>query len=272
MKNKVLILGTGTSTGVPVIGCHCEVCESSDPKNQRMRCSLLLQTSSGIKILIDASTDLRTQALKNKVDKIDAVIFTHDHADHTHGVDDLRPFCFGPPQKEIPTYTSSICAESLRSRFPYIFKTNEVFSKNKPILGGGIPRLKLMEVPEGVEVKIFDESFFFFLLPHGHTQTLAVIHQKLAYLVDCKSIPDKVIDFLTNRGVELLIIDCLKSQAHQTHLSVNESFDYIEKITPKRAGLIHMTHDLEHTKLSQLAEKRFGSGVFPLYDGQILEY
>ncbi|MFW5887932.1 MAG: MBL fold metallo-hydrolase, partial [Bacteriovoracia bacterium] len=135
--NQLTILGSGTSTGIPMLGCDCPICSTTDqkPKNKRFRTSVLITTSKGHKIIIDTPPDLRSQLLKNKVDTIDAAIITHEHADHVHGIDDLRPFCFGNPRKEIPVFTNPTTAIDLTARFPYIFQRQQFFSKNKPILG-----------------------------------------------------------------------------------------------------------------------------------------
>ena len=118
-ENSILILGSGTSTGIPIPRCSCSTCTSSNPKDHRFRTSLLLQTAQGSNILIDTTPDLRSQVLINQVEKIDGVVITHDHADHIHGIDDLRPFCFGPPLHPIPLWTSQHNAKTIISRFPY---------------------------------------------------------------------------------------------------------------------------------------------------------
>lgn len=268
-KNTLIALGTGTSTGIPMMGCHCQVCTSLDFRDKRLRTSIFIETKNGNKILVDTTPDLRTQFLENKISDIDFVIITHEHSDHVHGIDDLRPLTFGPPQREIPIYCNDETSKILQKRFEYIFAKKD---PNKPILGGGIPRLSLNEVTLMKETIIKGEKFFFFNYPHGHGETMGFIHEKMAYIVDCMEIPDKIISILKKEKLEFLIIDCLKHGPHSTHLNVDRAFDYIQKIGPKRAGLIHMGHDLSHRQLAKVADDRFGNIVFPLYDQQKINY
>lgn len=262
--NEIIILGSGTSTGVPTLGCKCSVCTSNKTKNKRLRSSILLKTSEAKHIIIDTTPDLRTQLLNNSIDYIDAAIITHEHADHTHGIDDLRPFCFYH-RPQIPVYTSDECAKLLEVKFPYIFKRDEFF-KNKKILGGGIPRLDLVRV--GLQETIENLDFTFFELPHGHTNTIGFYVDKFAYIVDCASIPKKIIEFLKNQELELLIIDCLRTKPHDTHLNLEQSLSYIEKINPKMARLTHLSHEFEHDEFSNKLRRESMLNILPLFDGQ----
>ncbi len=265
------LLGSGTSTGVPIPGCPCNVCQNTNQKNKRMRTSVLITTEQNQNIIIDTGPDLRTQLLKNSITNIDAAIITHDHADHVHGIDDLRPFCF-LHNKEIPIYTHTDCANSLRSRFPYIFK-EDFFNKDKPHIGGGVPRLKLREIDKTPSInKVLDQNFYFSLLPHGYTHTMAVIYKKLAILVDCHEIPNDLIIKLREMELEYLIIDCVKEGTHQTHLTLDKSFQYIKEIKAKRSILVHMGHELEHQSLEEKCFKEFGESVFPGYDSLQLSF
>ena len=271
MSNEITILGSGTSTGIPMLGCHCRVCESNDPKNKRMRTSIHIKTPRN-SILIDTGPDLRAQLLRNKIENIDLTIITHDHADHTHGIDDLRPLCFGPPVKEIPIYTTSECLCALEVKFPYIFKAHEIFTKDRPALGGGIPLLSLNEIKAPASSNIRGEAFEFLKLNHGYGHTLGIIHEKFAYIIDCHELTTDQLDLLEAKKLDLLIIDCVTDSPHKTHLSENKAFEYIHKILPKRAGLIHMNHALEHSELGKRAQEEFDFPVFPLYDSQRLKY
>ena len=269
-KNSVIALGTGTSTGIPMVGCKCKVCTSSDPHDKRLRSSLFIETAKGKKILVDTTPDLRAQLLAAKISDIDFVIITHDHADHLHGIDDLRPLCFGPPIKEIPLYCNTQTKISIEKRFEYIFAKRDPV-KN-PIIGGGIPRLVLNSVNLLQKTIIDGEEFLFFNYPHGHGETLGFIFNRMAYIVDCMEIPDQVMQVLQSAKLDLLIIDCLKRGEHTTHLTVDRCFDYIKKINPERAGLIHMGHDLSHLELTSIALDEFGKKVFPLYDQMKLTF
>jgi phosphoribosyl 1,2-cyclic phosphate phosphodiesterase len=264
-QNTIIALGTGTSTGIPMIGCVCSVCTSLDHRDQRLRSSLYLETKKGQQILIDTGPDLRQQFLTNKISAIDFAIITHEHADHLHGIDDLRPLCFGPPPKEIPIYTNEVTKTAIEARFPYIFNYG-----GKPIIGGGIPRLNLVAVELEKNVMINGEEFFFFNYPHGYGVTMGFIHDTFAYVVDCYELPEHLIKILKEKKLKLLIIDCLQRKPHATHLTVEKCFDYINQIKPERAGLIHMGHDLSHKNLESMARKEFGESVFPLYDQQKL--
>lgn len=268
--NSVIALGTGTSTGVPMIGCKCKVCTSLDHRDQRLRTSILIESASGKKILVDTTPDLRTQFLNNKIYDVDFVIMTHDHADHLHGIDDLRPLTFGPPVKEINIYCNKKSYESIEKRFEYIFLPKD--PKKHPPIGGGIPRLKLNEVELLKNVNIFGEEFFFFNYPHGHGETMGFIHQGMAYIVDCMEIPSELLAILKKKKIQLLILDCLQRKPHSTHLTVERSFNYIKEIKPERTALIHMGHDLFHRELLKLSSDQFGKKVFPLYDQLKLFY
>jgi phosphoribosyl 1,2-cyclic phosphate phosphodiesterase len=268
--NKITILGCGTSTGVPILGCKCRVCQSTDARNRRLRSSVILETSSGKNILIDTSPDLRTQLLRSHIDRINAAIITHDHADHTHGMDDLRPFGFIQGET-LPIFTDGVTAHSLREKFPYIFKRETVFA-NTPILGGGIPKLELREIKPREEVAILDEPFEFFPLPHGHTDTLAVRHRAMAYVVDCRDIPPDVVQKLRDSRLELLIIDCLRPQPHQTHLHLDLTLKFIHAIAPRTAVLTHMGHEWDYLDLTSRLRDRGVKNVFPAQDAQSFLY
>ena len=263
--HKVTILGSGTSTGIPLVGCRCPVCLSDNPKNKRLRTSVYLETAYGKRILVDTTPDLRVQLLTYKIHQLDAVIITHEHADHLHGIDDLRPLCFGRPPKRIPVHAAKSVVETITDRFPYIFRPRQ------PVIGGGIPLLDLHSMEEGKK-KIQEEQFSFFMLPHGVGETMGFIHGKFAYLIDCHVVPDKVVERLRELELDFMLIDCVRRQAHQTHLNVEKAFDYIKRISPKRAGLIHMAHQLDHQVLQKEAEVFFDFPVFPVYDGQKIDY
>ena len=272
-KNRIIALGTGTSTGIPMIGCSCKVCTSLDHRDQRMRTSIYVETDSGKKFLVDTTPDLRAQFLRSKISDIDFGIITHDHADHLHGIDDLRPLTFNPNKTVIPLYTDARTKKNIERRFDYIFRKPE---PGKTALGGGLPRLSLNAVPMEKKITIQGEAFLFFNYPHGHGNTTGFVHQsrssRMAYIVDCMEISPHLLKLLSDMKLDLLILDCLKRGHHTTHLSVDQAFEYISVIKPERTGLTHISHDLFHTELERLAFSRFGKKVFPLYDEEELFY
>jgi phosphoribosyl 1,2-cyclic phosphate phosphodiesterase len=267
--NKITILGSGTSTGVPILGCKCSICQSIDRRNKRLRTSILLETFNKKTILIDASPDLRTQLLRSNTMQLDAVVITHDHADHTHGVDDLRPFTFGK-KGPLPVYTDAYSLDSLTIKFPYIFQREVVF-KDKAILGGGIPKLDLHPLLPGINT-LASENFHFYALPHGHGESLCFTHEKLGYIIDCREVPDKILNHFQNAQLDLLIIDCLRYEPHQTHLHLDLSLEYIQKIAPKTAILTHMGHEMDYLELTRQLRSRGMRNVFPAIDNQSFLY
>lgn len=267
--NKITILGSGTSTGVPILGCKCLVCQSNDQRNKRLRSSILLETTRDKTILVDASPDLRTQLLSTKTQKLDAVIITHDHADHTHGIDDVRPFTFGRSEP-LPVFTDAHSCISLTQKFPYIFQRDKIYA-HKPIIGGGIPLLDLKLIEEG-ECLVAEEQFHFFSLPHGHGDSLSFRHKKLGYIIDCREIPDKTLRSFRDAQLDLLIIDCLRYTPHQTHLHLDLTLNYIKEISPKTAILTHMGHDFDYVDLISQLSSRKVRNVFPAIDGQSFLY
>ncbi len=263
--NTLTVLGSGTSTGVPILGCNCHICQSTNPANKRLRTSVFLTTARGKKIVVDTSPDLRSQLLRADVRHVDAALITHDHADHTHGIDDLRPFCFHQNQS-LPVHCSAETAQSLRRKFDYIFGTNL-----RPVIGGGIPRLHLQEFHSGAAL-ITDEKFTMFSLPHGYVTSTGFMHGKLAYLTDCHSIPTAVAEQLRQADLEWLIIDCVKPEPHDTHMGYEQTRTALEQIKPRRAGLIHMGHEWDHEVLAERLIKDGFHGAAPLKDGDLIRY
>lgn len=270
-KNSVTILGSGTSTGVPTPGCPCKICKqainSPQSKDYRLRTSIFLETRSGNNILVDTTPDLRTQILNNSITKVSAAIITHDHADHIHGIDDLRPFCFFQTPREIPLFTTEYTKLQLEKRFEYIF------DNKKKIIGGGIPLLTLNTINDDLSAQqIIGEEFTFFKLPHGHISTVGFYHEGLAYLTDCQSIPEDVFEFLLSKSIKLLIIDTTRRKPHATHLHLEKSLEYIKKINPQVTRLIHLSHDFSHEKLTKEVQDLGFLNTLPAYDQEILHY
>jgi len=248
---NILFLGTGTSTGVPSLCCDCDVCLSSDPKNKRLRASILVRENS-YNILIDTSTDLRQQCLTHRIQHIDSVLYTHHHADHVHGIDELRSFNHFN-KTIIPCYGNEPTVQELKKNFSYIFKGTEQ-------VGGGIPQLKLHTLS--------GESFTLGGIP---VQPLEITHGKLnitgykvqnsAYITDCSAIPEKTQKKLS--GLDLLIINALGFVPHPTHFNLGQALSAIEMLKPKRAFLTHINHKFDHSLVSRDLPKN----VELAYDG-----
>lgn len=270
MNNTVKILGSGTSTGVPILGCSCNICQSSSVKNKRTRTSILIRNKNNESILVDTTPDMRTQLLTQKINHIDAAIITHEHADHTHGVDDLRAFCFWR-KDDFPVYTSRTCLDELERKFPYIFKRDEYFS-NKPILGGGIPMIKSHVVKEYKEEEILGLKFTFFHLPHGHIKSMGFICEKMAYIIDCVSVPKNILEFLKKQQLELLILDLNSIKPHSTHLHLEKSIKYAKEIGAKTTRFIHLNHDHDHESLCKHLESLGLDQTYPTFDGEVLSF
>ncbi len=219
--------------------------------------------------MIDASPDLRTQLLRTQTKTMDAVLITHDHADHTHGMDDLRPFCWNHTE-DIPVYADESATKDLKRKFRYIFERDEYFA-NKAILGGGIPHLTLQVVSDG-EYEIAGEKFNLFSLPHGHEMTFCFIQGKCGYVTDCREIPEPVLEKLHDAQLEVLFIDCLRRKPHTTHLHLDLSLDYIAKIRPQIAVLTHMSHEWDYQELMSELRTRGINNVLPAQDGQTFLY
>lgn len=250
---KIKVLGCATSTGVPIVGCSCDVCTSDNPKNKRSRCSVLVQIN-GKNILIDTSTDLRMQALTNDFTKIDAVLYTHSHADHTHGIDDLRVFNF-INNMEISCFSNEKTLANLRNNFAYIF--------NSDLTTGSRPKLSFVEVNgefkfEGIKILPVD-------IYHSNWIILGYKIGSFAYLTDCSGIPDYSVDALKN--LDVLVIGALRYNPHHAHLTVDEAVELIESLNPKRAILTHMGHELEYEKLNN----ELPDYIEPAYDGMEIE-
>lgn len=244
------ILGSGTSTGVPVPGCDCPVCRSSNPANQRTRCSALL-TWQGHRILIDTATDLRQQALREGLRQIDAVLFTHTHADHVHGIDDLRTYS-RPGQPPLPIFASSGSHAVLRRVFAYIF--------SEPAEPGFRPNLEAWTI--GGPFCLFGLPVTPVELEHGSGTSLGYRFGPLAYLTDCSAIPAAAERQL--QGLEVLIIDALRLRPHTTHFNIAQAIAAGRRLGARRILLTHLSHEVEHERDS----RGLPAGVELAFDGQ----
>lgn len=267
-SDQVLFLGTGTSTGVPIPGCPCEICHSTNPKNKRFRSSIFITTNNGLRFIVDTGPDLRSQLLVNQINNLDFAIITHDHADHIGGIDDLRPFTFLPKRRRIPVFCHPIHLDKIKNKFDYIFKREEIFNKNNPYIGGGLPALDLYPIED--LPKLFPlNDLSWELAPHGNTETMIIFYKKLCYLIDCHEITPEIRSKLYDETT--LIIDCVKRGRHPSHLGTEQCFEILNQVKPKKALLTHLGHDLEHTKLQIELEERYGSYVDVAYDGLKIE-
>jgi|CXWL01.1.fsa_nt_gi phosphoribosyl 1,2-cyclic phosphate phosphodiesterase len=256
---KITILGCGHSLGVPVIGCGCAVCTSKNQKNKRLRVSVLIEIN-GTNIIIDTSPDFRQQILQTNINKIDAVLYTHDHADHIHGIDDLRQF--NALQKDaIPVYSNAEILESIQKRFSYSFlpkpTANVLF---RPSL---VPNI-LPDVPNH-EFMIGNINIIAFEQQHGKTSTLGYRIGDFAYSTDVNGLPESAFEALS--GVKCWVVDCLRYTPSHSHSHLEQTLGWIERVKPEQAIFTHMAHEFDYDILSS----ELPTGVFAGYDGMVLE-
>jgi phosphoribosyl 1,2-cyclic phosphate phosphodiesterase len=232
MAFRVTMLGSGTSTGVPVIGCTCAVCRSADPRNRRWRTGLKLEMEEGI-ALVDTPTDLRAQALRFGLPRLDAVIYTHSHADHIFGLDDIRIFNFRQ-RGAIPCYGSEATLRALRRTFAYVFEAGQE--------GGGKPQIEL--IPVHGPFAILGQTVIPVPVWHGSLEVLGFRIGRFAYVTDCSRIPEASFQML--EGVEILILDALRYRPHPTHFSLAEAMEAASRIGAARTIFTHLSHDVDH--------------------------
>lgn len=245
------VLGSGTSTGVPMPGCSCPVCASVDPFDQRLRASILLQWD-GINCLIDTTTDLRQQALRTQMQRLDAVLITHNHADHVSGLDDVRPFCFKrPPDHPIPVFGHEIHLRWLRKRYDYIWEAKQI--------GGGLPNIELRPVREPFTV--FGQMVVPLPAWHGELEVFGYRIGPLAYLSDVSRIPQETYHLL--EGVHCLFLDGLRYRPHLTHFNITQAVEAAQRIGAAQTWLTHICHDCRHADLV----RELPAGIAPAYDG-----
>ena len=254
MKATLTVLGSGTSMGVPTIGCTCAVCRSPDARDRRTRPSVLLEYG-GKFVLIDTSPDFREQAIREKIRQIDAVLYTHTHADHILGIDDLRPLSFRR-DGSIPLYARPEAAEFLRSMFRYIFDANYKF--------GGIARVELKPIEGPIE--LFGARFDPVKVIHGETEIYGYRFGSAAYLTDFSKIPDE--SFAQLRDLDILFLDALRHKPHPTHSTVENSLRIVDRVKPQRAFFTHICHDLPH----EATNATLPENVRLSYDGLKLEF
>lgn len=251
---ELTFLGTGTSNGIPMIGCQCGVCTSEDPRDKRGRTSAYLKWN-GLHLLIDTAAELRLQALAAGIDQVDAVLFTHAHADHTAGFDDLRRFN-ELAQAHLPVFAGPSTAGMLRDRFAYAFEDAFPFY-------GGKPDLLLNEITGPFDVD--GHEIIPIPVTHGRFDVLGFRFGPVAYVTDAKVVPQSSIDLL--QGVDVLVLNALRQRPHPTHLSVDEAVAVIETIQPRVAYLVHISHELGHEE----AESLLPDGINVAYDGLTIQ-
>lgn len=251
---RVTFLGTGTSHGVPMIGCRCAVCRSDDPHDRRTRPSIHIAVDDGPSILVDTATDLRQQALACDITRVDAVLFTHAHADHVMGLDDLRRFNVLMSGR-LPIYADARTGRELRRIFSYAFEA-------PPTVGGGVPELDLLLIDgpftvDGVAVTPVP-------IQHGPHPILGFRLGRFAYLTDCNAIPETSLELL--HGLDVLVLDALRHRPHPTHFSLSEAVAMATRIGAGHTYFTHICHDLPHGATNA----SLPAGMALAYDGQVL--
>jgi len=240
---QITVLGSGTSVGVPTIRCSCAVCRSDDPRDKRLRPSILVTFSDNGQdrnVLIDTTPDLRQQALNAGMKRLDAVLYTHAHADHIMGLDDLRPFNYGRPER-IPVYGMPETLRDLRRIFRYAFEGEG----RHP---GGVPRVEAHEL-NGNDLNLFGMRFEPIPIKHGPLTVMGYRFGNAAYLTDHSDIPEESLAKL--RGLDVLFLDALRHEPHPMHTSVDQALAWVDRLQPKRAFFTHICHDLPHRETNE---------------------
>jgi len=255
MRATLTVLGSGTSMGVPTIGCDCAVCHSTDPHDRRTRPSVLVEYG-GRAVLIDTTPDFREQAIRENIRRLDAVLYTHTHADHILGIDDLRPLSFLHKPNRLPLYAKPEAAQFIRNMFRYIFDANYKF--------GGLPLVEMNPIEGPLE--LFGSTFEPITLIHGDADILGFRFGSAAYLTDHSTIPEA--SLLKLQNLDILFLDALRYKPHPTHSTVETSLRIVERLKPQRAFFTHICHDLPH----EATNASLPENVRLSYDGMKLEF
>ena len=248
---EVTFLGTGTSCGQPVLGCDCDVCRSTDPRDKRLRCSIMIETER-TRLLVDCGPDFRQQMLKQPFRKIDGILLTHIHYDHVGGIDDLRPYCsFG----DIDLYADEHVVKTMHHTLPYCFKENKY---------PGVPRLVFHTIKPHNQLRLGDIDVMPIEVMHGAMPILGYRFGKFAYITDIKTISDKEIPYL--RGVKILVVNALRfEKEHHSHQLVSDAMDFAKRVGAERTLFIHSCH---HIGCHEEVQKSLSKGFEMAYDGQ----
>jgi phosphoribosyl 1,2-cyclic phosphate phosphodiesterase len=256
---RLVFLGTGTSFGVPQIGCACSVCRSSDPRDRRSRCGVVIEADNGTRLLVDTPPELRLQLVATGIATVDAVLFTHEHADHIHGIDDLRAFSIRR-ETPLPFYAEASTFATLQSRFPYIFDV-----AFRPLPGTTRPEGAQHVIEPGVPFTVNHTPVLPIAVPHGRASVVGYRVGDLAYITDAKTLPETALQAL--RGVRVLVLNALLRTSHPTHLSIGEAVEMAQRVGAERTYLTHLTHDNFHAALAA----ELPAGIAPAYDGLVVD-
>lgn len=256
---RLVFLGTGTSFGVPQIGCACRVCRSTDVRDKRTRCGAVVELGNGTRLLIDTPPELRLQLVANDLASVDAVLFTHEHADHIHGIDDLRGITIRR-DAPLPLYGEAPTLETLTRRFPYIFD-----AAFRPLPGTTRPEAHLVPITAGIPFEVLGTPVLPIAVPHGRASVVGYRIADMAYITDAKTLPDAALDAV--HGVHVLVLNALLRTPHPTHLSVSEAVAIAQRVGAARTYLTHLTHDTSHADLAA----ELPPGIFPAHDGLVVE-
>jgi phosphoribosyl 1,2-cyclic phosphate phosphodiesterase len=256
---RLIFLGTGTSFGIPQIGCSCATCTSSDPRDRRSRVAVVVESAAGTRVLIDTPPELRLQLIGAGIDRVDAVFFTHDHADHTNGIDDVRAISVrraGP----LDFYGPAAALARIAKRFDYIFDDSI-----QPLPGTSKPQGRLRPVEPGSSVAVGDLQATAIALPHGPGHVFGYRFGPLAYVTDASDVPDDVITAL--RGVDVLVLNALFHRGHPMHLSIPGAMAVARSVGAARTYFTHLSHENLHARLME----ELAPDIHPAYDGLVVE-
>jgi phosphoribosyl 1,2-cyclic phosphate phosphodiesterase len=259
--SHIIILGCGTSTGVPVPACECSVCLSGEAKNHRTRSSIAVFFDNAINIIVDTSSDFRQQVLREKIKKIDAILYTHQHSDHILGIEDIRGYNFAT-QKNMPIYATEKCLSHIKKNFDYIFEPDLNY------LGGPLPQIESYTFDYYQTLEIFNNEIKTFELQHGRIAVAGFIFGKVAYATDCHKVPERTISLWRDLAIKTLIIDGLQYKEHKAHLTISQAIQVAEESGAEKIILTHTNHTLDYSETNA----KLPAGVELAFDGMRIEF